>query len=66
MNIEFYCHKTYHDDFLQVHVIPSLTFTKTEYFDIETGDYINLYIFAIGFLFWDIGFQLNKKQKQNV
>jgi hypothetical protein len=63
MNIEFFCHKTYHDDFLQVHAIPSLTLTKSEYFDIESGYYVNLYIFAIGFLVWDFGFQISKKQK---
>jgi hypothetical protein len=66
MKTELYCHKTYHDEFFQVHVIPSLTFTKSEYFDIETGDYINLYIFAIGFLVWDFGFQINKTQKSHV
>ena len=37
MNTELFCHKTYHDDFFQVHLIPSLTLTKSEYFDIENG-----------------------------
>lgn len=63
MKTELYCHKTYHDEFFQVHVIPSLTFTKSEYLDIETGDYISLYIFAVGFLVWDLGFQITKNQK---
>jgi hypothetical protein len=63
MNTELFCHKTYHDDFFQVHLIPSLTLTKSEYFDIENGDYINLYIFAVGFLVWDFGFQITKNQK---
>jgi hypothetical protein len=63
MKTELYCHKTYHDEFFQVHVIPSLTFTKSEYFDIETGDYVKLYIFAVGFLVWDLGFQITKNQK---
>jgi hypothetical protein len=49
-----------------VHVIPSLTLTKSEYFDIENGDYINLYIFAVGFLVWDFGFQINKKQVTSI
>ena len=63
MKTELFCHKTYHDEFFQVHVIPSLTFTKSEYFNIETGDYTSLYIFAVEFLVWDFGFQISKKQK---
>jgi hypothetical protein len=63
MKTELFCHKTYHDEYFQFHIIPSLTFTKSEYFDIETGDYISLYIFAVGFLVWDFGFQITKNQK---
>jgi hypothetical protein len=48
MKTELYCHKTYHDEFFQVHVIPSLTVTKSEYFCMDSGNYVNLYIFAVG------------------
>jgi hypothetical protein len=63
MKTELYCHKTYHDEFFQVHVIPSLTVTKSEYFCMDSGNYVNLYIFAVGFLVWDFGFQISKNQK---
>lgn len=60
MTIQTYSHKNYHDEFFQIHFLPSFTFTKSEYHCLENESKTILYIFALSFLLWDIGIQINK------
>ena len=60
MKIQTYFHKNYHDEFFQIHILPSLTFTKSEYHSLDDESVVNLFIFAFSFLLWDFGIQITK------
>lgn len=54
-----YCHKTWHEDFKQLALLPCpyLTYNPEGNF-VETGVSTKLWVISINFLVWDFGFRI--------
>jgi hypothetical protein len=49
-NIEFYCYKTWDEEFKQITIIPTLHYVH--------NTYVELIVISISFLFWDCGIRI--------
>ncbi len=59
IKIKGYCHKTWHEDFKQIALLPCPYFTYNPQGNfIEQGVSTSLWVVSINFLIWDFGFMV--------
>jgi hypothetical protein len=55
-NIEFYCYKTWDEEFKQITIIPTLHYVH--------NTYVELTVISISFLFWDCGIRIYSNENK--